>query len=375
MLTSLQNIKLSTLVVIIGLCLGAEKVLAQQELRQAAGLTNNNRVVLELPTINFTRLYNEVNLSRLYSRLFNSTREKPVEQIPLEPEPEPIRPQKHRNLSPYPYLQLAQPQPQPQLNGYYANPVLATFATQQRTPSSSNVGTGKQIFDVKIPSSTGPQELINSAYHIGQGLVQSLYNSGYPYGLDYGSGYGAGYVPGYSQGFPSGFGYRPAGPAGPGGFYIPESVLPLTADFIQNLNRDLPGVTVQTTTGNAQITNPSYLNYRRRTNQFYGPNRFGSQFNSRLGIQQQLLQAQLAQQALAQEEGLDYAEDGEAYGDDYDNYDGEGDYGYDEELWRKAETDTKTTTKANRNKSDKKIKNSQNKKRQQTKQRSKRVSY
>lgn len=370
MLTSLQNIKLSTLVLIIGLCLGAEKVLAQQELRQAAGLTNNNRVVLELPTINFTRLYNEVNLSRLYSRLFNSTREKPVEQIPLEPEPEPIRPQKHRNLSPYPYLQLAQPQ----LNGYYfTNPVLATFATQQRTPSS-NVGTGKQVVDVKIPENIDPQKLINFAYLRAQELVQS-YNPGYPYGLDYGSGYGAGYVPGYSQGFPSGFGYRSAGPAGPGGFYVPESVLPLTANFIHSLNSDLPGVTVQATSGNPQIRNPSYVNYRRRTNQFYGPDRFGSQFNSRLGIQQQLLQAQLAQQAYAQEEGLDYAEDGEVYGDDYDSYDSEGDYGYDQELWRKAETDTKTTTKANRNKSDKKIKNSQNKKRQQTKQRSKRVSY
>lgn len=352
---------LSILVLIMGLCLGAGRVWAQQELRQVPG--TNNRVVLELPTINFTRLYNEINLSRLYSRLFNSTRSKPMEEIPLEPEP--VRPQQHtanRNLSPYPYLQAAQP-----LNAYYAHPVLPTFATQQRT-LSSNVGSGKQIVNVDVPSSITPQQLLNFAYQSGQSLVQAAYNPGYG---SYGPAYATGYAPGYGSGFPAGFGYRPSGPAGPGGIFVPESIIPLTAGFINSFHRDLPGVTVQAVSGNNGINWPaSYLNYRRKSGQS--------------AAVQQLLQAQLAQQAFAQaqayneEQGLDYAEDDdEIYGDDYDNYDDAGEYGADQQLWRKAETNTESTTKPTRNKSDKKLTNKRRKQQEkrQTKQRSKRISY
>lgn len=379
-----QRIELPILVVLIGLCLGGGNVLAQQELRQ-----------LELPTINFTRLYNEVpliNLSRLYSRIFNLTREKPVEEIPLEPEPEPQpqRTQKYivnQNPRPYPVLQTVQP-----INGYYANPVMPAFVTQQRTPGAKD-GKGKAVVNVDVPSSVTPQELGNFVLQTSQGLLQTAYQPGFPYGLGYGAPYGpgykpgygsdfgAGYRPGYGAGFGPGFGYRPVGPGGPygvGGPYGPGGLDSFLAGFIQNLNRDLPGVKVQLITGN------EHNHHIRDPSQFNSFGGFGSQLNSQMGIYQ-LMQAQaLAEaQAYGEEEGLDYAEEEEGdefIGDDY-GYEEDGDFGERQQLWRKAETDSKSKSKANRSKPVKSMKNTQNKKRKQAqqnrqiKQRSKRIIY
>lgn len=385
MLTS-KRIELPILVVIIGLCLGVENVLAQQELRQ-----------LELPTINFTRLYNEVpliNLSRLYSRIFNLTKEKPVEEIPLEPEPQPERTQKYivnQNLRPYPYLQAVQP-----INGYYANPVLPTFATQQRTPGAKD-GKGKSVINVDVPSSVTPNQLGNFVLQNSQSLLQAAYQPGFPYGLGYGAPYGPGYRPGYGSEFGSGhrpgygsgfgspYGYRTGGlggPYGPGGFYSLETVL---GDFLRNLNKDLPGVKVQLVTGNEQNNLAAGLsNYFGNPSQLNSFGGFGSQLNPQMGIYQLLQSQALAEaQAYGEEEGLDYAEEEEGdefVGDDY-GYDNEDDFGEGQQLWRKADTDSKSKPKANRSKPVKRMKNIQNKKRQQAqqkhqiKQRSKRISY
>lgn len=280
-----QQPKLLLLLLLLVLAAAAESksIAAPQELRQA------NRVVLELPTINFTRIYNEVpliNFSRLYNRLFNSTKAKPEEDN-LKAEEEAVT----------------------------QGPQLPFASNDIYDPTSGRQLSG-QVLNVQIPNQANAQQVFSSigGYNYGGG------GGGVAAGIGFGGGYGYNF-PDYAQIYGS------------------------------SHYNSIPGLQVYQQPGygynyaNLVTTNAGH-------GQLYAglePYRQWLQQQQ----QQQLFNAQSAliyDEGLEYEDELESDSDlvtEYASGDDVDDYD---DYGDGDELWRQADADSKVKRKKTHNK-------------------------
>ncbi|TDG48906.1 hypothetical protein AWZ03_004590 [Drosophila navojoa] len=313
------QLQLLLLLLVLVAAADSKSIAAQQELRQAH--PNPNRVVLELPTINFTRIYNErplMQISRLYNRLFNSTKEKPeANNVHKEDEEEAAAAaaaaRRQQSRWPYPW------------NDIY-DPV-----------------SGRQL-NVQIPNQANGQQFYGSlgGFNYGAGAVA---------GLGFGTGTGQGYgftFPGYPQIFGSG----------------DYNKVPTVQVFEQSGF----GIGSPSNYYNLIATNNDQLNDVLAPYQQWV-------------LQQQLLSPQ---PALPYDGGLDYGEeledvevdndfgydkdddeDEDEYDlDEYDDY-GDGQDEDEDELWRQADADSKVKRKKNQNKIKSKSKSGKKKRKQQ----------
>lgn len=357
------------LLLLLAITLGTvtDAVWAQQELREA----DHNRLVLELPSINFTRIYNEVpliNLGRLYSRLFNTTKEKPVEMTAVKPE-EAVGQRQEPTAQPVVVL------PYP-VNGFY--------------DPASEIQRSNQVLNIQIPNQPNGQQLFGGF--------------GYAYGPGSGSGPGPGPVPAHAHvhayghadehGSGSGYGY---------GYGYPD----YSQIYGSSNYNSLPGVQVlpqPSYSSNAGFGASNFYNYVNLNNEAIrrGYRRRGyelhnADFNDgrsqlyadfapyRQWLQRQSQQLNAQQQQLAYEDYDEEQEDclglanefdeADDYGvDEYADID-EADYGDGDDLWRQSDAGYKSKTKTKTKfQPDRKLK-SRRKKQRLAKHRSKRIIY